>query len=167
MSDQQRDVAQIELAARRLIPELGDRLARHGLGEIEVRSGDLRVRVTGGQPATPAMAVGGAAMRGTPSRAGIPRPDAGSQQVGPGVDGQPAERPTAVLSPAVGYFIFGDGLGPGLSVAEGAVLGFVDVLGVRHEVRAPYAGTVRKLVTETSEAVEYGQTLLELEAAGT
>jgi biotin carboxyl carrier protein len=52
-----------------------------------------------------------------------------------------------------------------MDVQKGDSLGFVDVLGVRHEVRAPQAGTVRNLVTETSEAVEYGQTLLELEAA--
>jgi len=36
---------------------------------------------------------------------------------------------------------------------------------VHHEVRAPRRGTVRSLVTETGEAVEYGQTLIELEAS--
>jgi biotin carboxyl carrier protein len=70
-----------------------------------------------------------------------------------------------VPAPAVGYFVYGDGLGPGLAVAKGDALGFVEVLGVRHDVRAPRRGVVRNLVTETGEAVEYGQTLLELEAS--
>jgi biotin carboxyl carrier protein len=39
------------------------------------------------------------------------------------------------------------------------------MLGVRHEVRAPRRGTVRNVVTETGEAVEYGQLLIEMEAA--
>ena len=51
MSDTQEDLARIELAAQQLIPELGERLTRHGLGEIEVRAGGLRVRVAG-PPAT-------------------------------------------------------------------------------------------------------------------
>jgi biotin carboxyl carrier protein len=72
-----------------------------------------------------------------------------------------------VRSPAVGYFAYVDGLGPGLAVEKGDALGHVDVLGVRHDVRAPRSGVVRNLVTEAGEAVEYGQLLIELEAAAT
>lgn len=70
-----------------------------------------------------------------------------------------------VTSPAVGYFAYIDALGPGLTVEKGDALGYVDVLGVRHDVRAPRSGVVRNLVTEAGEAVEYGQLLIELEAA--
>ena len=38
------------------------------------------------------------------------------------------------------------------------------MLGIRHDVRAPRRGTVRHLVAESGEAVEYGQVVLELEA---
>jgi biotin carboxyl carrier protein len=75
--------------------------------------------------------------------------------------------PTAqgVTSPAVGFFVYADGLGPGLPVDKGDELGHVEMLGVRHDVRAPRRGLVRNLVTETGEAVEYGQLLIEMEAA--
>jgi biotin carboxyl carrier protein len=71
----------------------------------------------------------------------------------------------AVASPAVGFFVYAEGLGPGLTVEKGDALGQVEMLGIRHDVRAPRGGTVRHLVAETGEAVEYGQTVLELEPA--
>ena len=148
-------LAEVELAAERLIPELTERLGRHGLGEIEVRSGRLRVRVAG-RPGERSSAerepVPGAASRGA----------SGGSTATADLD---AAASTPVRSPAVGYFVFGEGLGPGLDVDQGDALGWIDVLGVRHEVRAPQTGTVRNLVAETGEAVEYGQTLLELEVA--
>ena len=70
-----------------------------------------------------------------------------------------------VTSPAVGYFGFADGLGPGLAVEKGDALGHVEMLGVRHDVRAPRKGTVSHLVAESGEPVEYGQVLVELEPA--
>jgi biotin carboxyl carrier protein len=71
--------------------------------------------------------------------------------------------PQEVTAPAVGYFVFGEGLGPGLEVQKGDILGHVEVLGVAHDVLAPRSGSVRNLVAETGEAVEYGQVLIELE----
>jgi biotin carboxyl carrier protein len=70
-----------------------------------------------------------------------------------------------VASPAVGFFVYADGLGPGLEVRKGDELGHVEMLGVRHDVRAPRGGTVGHLVAESGEAVEYGQVVLELETA--
>jgi biotin carboxyl carrier protein len=148
MSDERRDGVD---RAERLIPEITRRLRLHGLGEIEARDGDLRVRVTAGGSQTvgpPVRAVAGHAADGG---------DAPS-------DG-PAAHTDPVPSPGVGYFLYADGLGPGLEVAAGDILGHVDVLGVRHEVRAAREGTIRNLVAETGEAVEYGQTLLEMEPA--
>ena len=70
-----------------------------------------------------------------------------------------------VASPAVGFFVYADGLGPGLAVTKGDSIGHVEMLGVRHDVRAPRRGTVRHLVAESGEAVEYGQVVVELEPA--
>jgi biotin carboxyl carrier protein len=68
-----------------------------------------------------------------------------------------------VTAPAVGFFAYADGLGPGLAVEKGDALGHVEMLGVRHDVRAPRRGLVRHLVIEAGEPVEYGQVLVELE----
>jgi biotin carboxyl carrier protein len=152
MSDAKDPLEQIERAAAELVPQLTARLAQHGLGEIEVRQGDLRVRVARALDATVGPNVGRpAAQHGLPAdRVGV---------VASGVSAQ------GVTSPAVGFFVYADGLGPGLPVDKGDELGHVEMLGVRHEVRAPRRGTVRHLVTEAGEAVEYGQLLIEMEAA--
>ena len=153
MSDRDRELEQIERAAAELVPQLSERLARHGLGEIEVRRGDLRVRVIAsaapGGPSTPPAPAGSAA-RSAPVAPSAPA----------------ADESHAVSSPAVGYFLYADGLGPGLAIEKGDALGYVDVLGVRHEVRAPRSGKVRNLVAESGEAVEYGQVVIEIERPG-
>jgi len=143
----------IERAAAELVPQLTERLARHGLGEIEVRRGELRVRV--------ARAVD-AAQPSTSARAGAHPAALPADRVGVVASGASHH---GVTSPAVGFFVYADGLGPGLPVDKGDELGHVEMLGVRHDVRAPRRGTVRNLVTEAGEAVEYGQLLIELEAA--
>ena len=93
-------------------------------------------------------------------------PPAARAAVGGRCDGCPPlpRHRFGVASPAVGFFVYADGLGPGLAVEKGDALGQVEMLGIRHDVRAPRRGTVRHLVAESGEAVEYGQVVLELEA---
>jgi len=164
MSDSEKAVDAIRRAAADLLPQLVERLQRHGLGEIEVASGDLRLRVAG--PAGVQPAAGGAApvelSAGTGTTADAPStPNPTDAQGSPaGASGG-----LGVASPAVGFFVYADGLGPGLPVEKGDPLGHVEMLGVRHDVRAPRRGTVRHLVAESGEAVEYGQVVVELEPA--
>jgi acetyl-CoA carboxylase biotin carboxyl carrier protein len=153
MTDGEDPLKQIERAAAELIPQLTERLGQHGLGEIEVRHGDLRIRVVRAiaQPVAPAPG------RAAPAQTAVPSDRVGVVPSGPLAQG--------VTSPAVGFFVYADGLGPGLPVDKGDELGHVEMLGVRHDVRAPRRGLVRNLVTETGEAVEYGQLLIEMEPA--
>lgn len=153
MNDQQQALDAIARAAADLVPQLTERLVRHGLGEIEVSSGDLRLRVA--RAAVPASTLEQAGGTGS-MPAAAPSSGAASS---PG-----AAASVGVASPAVGFFVYADGLGPGLSVEKGDPLGQVEMLGIRHDVRAPRRGTVRHLVAESGEAVEYGQVVLELEA---
>jgi biotin carboxyl carrier protein len=152
MTEAEDPLKQIERAAAEVIPQLTEKLAQHGLGEIEVRQGDLRVRVARAAEAT-SHAAGSVA----PAASSPPIDRVGVVPSGPSHQG--------VTSPAVGFFVYADGLGPGLQVDKGDELGHVEMLGVRHDVRAPRRGLVRNLVTETGEAVEYGQLLIEMEAA--
>jgi biotin carboxyl carrier protein len=158
MTDHEAELELIARAANEIVPELTQRLRRQGLGELEVRLGTLRVRVA-------------AAPDAARPPAGGPRVVASSISQAPSAratDGEPppSAPPGAlsVTSPAVGFFAYADGLGPGLSVDKGDALGHVEMLGVRHDVTAPRSGTVRNLVTEAGEPVEYGQLLIELEA---
>lgn len=144
----------VKRAADELVPQLTERLAKHGLGEIEVRRGELRVRVV--------RALSAPAPAPSPRAGTTPAVNLAADRVGV-VPSGPSHQ--GVTSPAVGFFVYADGLGPGLPVDKGDELGHVEMLGVRHDVRAPRRGTVRNLVTEAGEAVEYGQLLIELEAA--
>ncbi len=151
------------------MPLLSERLAKHGLGELEVRLGSLRVRVAsrGTLPGTAPSDGGPRIVPAEVPQRQVLQPAAGQAQPRDGSGAQPSPAVTAttrgVTSPAVGFFVYADGLGPGLSVEKGDGLGHVEMLGVRHDVRAPRRGTVRNLVTETGEPVEYGQLLIELE----
>ena len=147
MTDAEQALEAIARAAAELVPQLTERLVRHGLGEIEVSSGDLRVRVA--RAAAPAATVERA------DRSTTTAPASFAAGAAPSI---------GVASPAVGFFVYADGLGPGLAVEKGDPLGQVEMLGIRHDVRAPRRGTVRHLVAESGEAVEYGQVVLELEA---
>ena len=155
MTDTDHALDEIALAAAELVPALSERLARHGLGEIEVSRGALRIRVAAPAVVTPPTTASTAdgIMAGPQHADPTGRPDAAARSVG-------------VSSPAVGFFVYADGLGPGQAVEKGEPLGHVEMLGVRHDVRAPRSGTVRHLVAETGEAVEYGQVVVELEPAG-
>ena len=148
MTDPDDALEAISHAATRLVPELTARLERHGLGEIEVSHGDLRLRVAAAPRSARAPAPLAAQAPAAAPSATAPAPAPGS---------------VGVASPAVGFFIYAEGLGPGLVVSKGDELGHVEMLGVRHDVRAPRAGTVGHLVAESGEAVEYGQVVLELE----
>jgi acetyl-CoA carboxylase biotin carboxyl carrier protein len=153
MTDTDHALDAIAHAAADLVPELTDRLARYGLGEIEVANGDLRLRVAAAALPAPASSAENGAMDTAPAAT----PLSEAAEVAPSSLG--------VASPAVGFFVYADGLGPGLGVLKGDALGHVEMLGVRHDVRAPRGGTVRNLVAESGEAVEYGQVVVELEPA--
>ncbi|RPH36720.1 MAG: acetyl-CoA carboxylase biotin carboxyl carrier protein subunit [Chloroflexi bacterium] len=156
MTDSADPAADMTRAAAELIPALTERLQRHGLGEIEIRQGDLRVRVAAGPSAddgpTPAPG-GGVEVTVERSGVGVTATTGSAAPLDP------------VTSPAVGHFVYADGLGPGQSVSAGTEIGFVEMLGIRHEVRAPADGIVRHLVAESGEPVEYGQLLVEIDRA--
>lgn len=156
MSDEQAALDAIANAADELVPQLAARLRKHGLGEIEITRGELKLRVR-----APAEADAPAA------RQRAEKPGSATSRSAPtaGVTAPGSASSVGVGSPAVGFFVYADGLGPGLAVAKGDALGHVEMLGVRHDVRAPRGGTVRNLVAESGEAVEYGQVIVELDPA--
>ncbi len=155
MSEEQSALDAIARAADELVPQLAERLRTHGLGEIEVTRGELTLRVRAPAEATAA-----------PQRQRVEKPGASaSRPASSGAGPAPSASAVGVGSPAVGFFVYADGLGPGLAVAKGDARGPVEMLRVRHDVRAPRGGTVRNLVAESGEAVEYGQVIVELEPA--
>ena len=162
--------ATIARLATDTLPRLIDRLTRSELGELEVREDGWRIRLR--RPAIgngPASAQGSAA---TPRTATTSHRSTGSASDRPGSGSVPrAAHPSradvnrgAVSSPAVGYFVARDGADVGKPLRRGDAVGYVDVLGVRHEVVSPLDGTLRAIDVEPGQAVEYGQQLARVEA---
>ena len=156
MTDQPDATDPIGSVADELVPQLAERLRKHGLAEIEVARGDLRLRV----------AATDGAVRATVEPATVRTPAARDGGESPTDGATVPSGSVGVASPAVGFFVYAEGLGPGLAVTKGTSLGHVEMLGVRHDVHAPRGGTVRHLVAESGEAVEYGQVVLELDPGG-
>jgi biotin carboxyl carrier protein len=184
--DRARDHSTIDRLADELLPALVAKLGASGLGEIEVREGDWRIRLR--MPATaderPRARRAGAGARGAPGSAA---PLAGTAGSGRGEDDSPwpvasgprgsggegsravahEPRPRAVAtSPGVGVYSPRPGLSVGSRVRAGDRLGSVDVLGVRHDVVAPTDGVIGGSYADPGEAVEYGQELIRIELPG-
>ena len=56
-------------------------------------------------------------------------------------------------------------LDEGAAVAEGQLLGYVEVLNVLNEIQAPIAGTLERFLVESRQPVEYGQPLALIQPA--
>jgi biotin carboxyl carrier protein len=138
--------------ADEVLPSIVARLAVSTLGEIEVRHGDWHVRV-----------------RRTGRDANVASDTVPAAASVTSTDVTPAHAPSAptrsadiATSPAVGYFVPRPELAVGSRVAQGDVVGWIDVLGVRQEVVAPVDGLVGKLLVAPGDPVEYGEELIQL-----
>lgn len=117
-----------------------------GLKDIHVRSADWTVFM-----ARP----GGAA---NPMQLAGPEPVAAPASVASVPAGT-----TAVGAPHLG--LFEPVCGPGEAVAAGQVVAILDVLGRKTEIASADAGRVAAVHFAANDLVEYGQTLVEIEAA--
>jgi biotin carboxyl carrier protein len=150
-----------------VVPTLIGRLERSRLGEIEVRQDGWRIRLRRNLAPTDGSDQAAAA----PARRSDRKPDRPStdRPADPYADGRAAQihsidrSAVEITSPAVGYFLPRDSLAVGVNVRGGDVIGYVDVLGVRHDVVAPEDALIVALDAESGQAVEYGERLARLE----
>ena len=133
----------LEALTEEVLPALIARLRASRLGELEIRSGDWRVRLRRDPAAT-------ARTRSAAHSA--------TDEVEPGEIGGSVAR-----SPAVGYFSPAPELVVGASVQSGDLLGLIDVLGITQEVTAPAEGVVSEVLVEDGQAVEFGQSLVTID----
>jgi len=137
-----------------LVRELAELLADTGLTEIEVEDGERKIRVV--RQAAPVVAtVAPQAVAAAPAVAPVP------------VAEVPAAAPVdAVKSPMVGtvYLAAEPGAAPFVSVGQtvkaGDVLLIVEAMKVMNQITAPKSGTIKAVLVENGQPVEYDQPLV-------
>ncbi len=148
-----------------LVRQLAQVLDETQLTEIEVQDGDRKVRVARAIPPAPAPHPGYAAQPAPPAPAHAPGAPA-SAEVGASA---PAASANAVKSPMVGtvYLAANPEAKPfavvGQQVAAGDTLVIVEAMKVMNPIVAPVAGTVRAVLVENGQPVEFDQPLVVVE----
>ena len=140
-----------------LVRELAELLAETGLTEIEVEDGDRKVRVARGgvTMAAPAMMAAPAAASAAPAPAAAAS-----------IAEAPAEAAGAIKSPMVGtvYLSAEPGAAPfvavGSTVKEGDTLVIIEAMKVMNPISADKSGTVKAILVENAQPVEYDQPLV-------
>ncbi|MGC1269634.1 MAG: acetyl-CoA carboxylase biotin carboxyl carrier protein [Croceibacterium sp.] len=139
-----------------LVRELAEMLAETGLTEIEVEDGERKIRVSRGG------GVASAPVAYAPAPVAAPVPAAAA----PAAEAPAAAAANALKSPMVGtaYLSPEPGAEPfvkvGDTVKAGDTLLIVEAMKVMNPIVATSAGTVREILIETGQPVEFDQPLL-------
>ena len=146
-AERQADHAGLDRLSETLVTALVQKLNGSGLGELEVREGDWKIRLR--RPAGAAAV----ARRERPRSGGHAAPRPVSQ---PAASAAPRDPHRAIAtSPAVGTF---RAISPvGSRVRQGDRIAVVDLLGIAQDVVAPIDGLLVEVLASTGDAVEYGE----------
>ena len=137
-----------------LVRELAELLAETGLTEIEVEDGDRKIKVVRGSTVAAAPAAAAAA------------PLVAAPASPPPAAAAPAVDPNAVRSPMVGTVYLAaepgspDFVSVGQSVKAGDTLLIIEAMKVMNPITAPAAGTVKAILVENAQPVEFDQPLI-------
>ena len=143
-----------------LVRELAEMLGDTGLTEIEVEDGDRKIRVSRG---------GGVPLAAPHAPMAMPAPAAPAapaEQAPAGEAPAAADTAGAIKSPMVGTVYLApepgasDFVSIGDSVKEGQTLLIVEAMKVMNPITAEKAGTVKSILVENAQPVEFDQPLI-------
>lgn len=145
----------------RKLKTLIDLVAESGIAELEVTEGEDKVRIAKFSPAPVAPSSPTTVVTGL--NPGVP----GSPAVTPAVSPAAAPEPTghAVKSPMVGTFYRSPSPGApsfvelGQAVKPGDTLCIIEAMKLLNEIEAEVGGTVKEILVDNGQPVEYGQPL--------
>ncbi len=145
----------------KLVRELAELLADTGLTEIEVEDGDRKLRVAREIQAATYAAPAPQAAPPAPAPAAAPQGEAAPQPASGGAD-----MANAVPSPMVGTVYMApepgakDFIAVGDKVSEGQTLLIIEAMKVMNPIAAPRSGTVRQILVDNAQPVEFDQPLV-------
>ena len=151
----------------RKLKKLIDLVQESGIGEIEITEGEEKVRISrqpaGGAPvimAAPGMGMQPMGMDGTVAHG----PSAGmAAAAAPPAPAEPSGH--TLKSPMVGTFYRAPSPGApnfvevGQAVTKGQTLCIIEAMKLLNEIESDVAGTVKAILVENGQPVEYGQAL--------
>ena len=149
-----------------LVRELAEILNDTDLAEIEVETEETRIRLSRASSVAPAPMMASAPVAApasppttlvpaTPSSDSVPAPASASRNAVP----SPMVG-TAYLSPSPGAAPF---VSVGQSVKEGETLLIIEAMKVMNQIPAPSSGTVKEIMCEDGQPVEFDQPLMIIE----
>jgi acetyl-CoA carboxylase biotin carboxyl carrier protein len=147
----------------RKLKKLIDLVQESGIGEIEITEGEEKVRISRQVAGTPMM------MAPQMQAVGIP---AGMQMAAPAAAAPPPEpeqKGHALKSPMVGTFYRAPSPGApsfveiGQAVTKGQTLCIIEAMKLLNEIESDVAGTIKAILVENGQPVEYGQPLFLIE----
>ena len=148
-----------------LVKALADILDEAGLAELEYETADLSVRLSRVSGAAPVAPVAAVAAPAAPVAAAPAAPAAA-----PAADSADAEsHPGAVTSPMVGtVYVAPEPDAPnfievGGTVKKGQTLLIVEAMKVMNPITAPADGTVKQILVQNAQPVEFGEVLVVIE----
>jgi acetyl-CoA carboxylase biotin carboxyl carrier protein len=144
----------------RKLKTLIDLVAESDISELEVTEGESKVRIVkNGAQAAPSQMM----MMPAPAVAPAPAAAAAAPAAAPVAEAVPAGH--IVKSPMVGTFYRSSAPGSppfieiGSSVKEGDTLCIIEAMKLLNEIDADASGTIRQILVENGQAVEFGQPL--------
>ncbi len=149
-----------KLPDSKTIKEIAELLNDTGLSEIEVETGDLRIRVA--RQATAVSAV-------VPAPAPAPTPAAAAPEAAAPAAAAPVDHPGAVKSPMVGtaYLAAEPGAANfvkiGDQVSAGQTLLIIEAMKTMNPIAAPKAGKIVDILVANEQPVEFDEVLVIVE----
>lgn len=155
-------------ASKEFIRDLAEILSENQLTEIEVEGKETRIRVV--REAAPVNMIAQAPVAAAPAAAPAPAAAApATSEAAPAASGDPSDHPGCVKSPMVGTAYMAPSpeasnfVSVGAKVSEGDTLMIVEAMKVMNNIPAPKSGTVKEILVNNSDPVEYGQPLMIIE----
>ena len=146
----------------RKLKKLIDLVQESGIGEIEITEGEEKVRISRHSTAPGPMIMASPGMQPA-MMAGVPAAPAAS----PAAPTQPTGH--TLKSPMVGSFYRAPSPGAppfvevGQSVSKGQTLCIIEAMKLLNEIESDVGGTVKAILVENGQPVEYGQPLFLIE----
>ncbi len=154
----------------RTIKELVSLMSRHSLNEIDLREGDLRIRLRRGPREVPAAgAVPVALPAPTPTHV-VAQPAAENTPATP--TAEPARQLIPIKSPTPGTFYTASSpdaepfVKVGSKVTPTTVVCIIEAMKIFNEIQAECSGVIVEVLAENQKSVEYGQVLFRVDPTG-